>query len=79
MKALLTQTTRLIHYLRAHPGASSLEIVRDLQIVNTTGRISDLRASGVEVVCRKVDGVSRFYVVERPEPIRGEQIGAFGS
>ena len=69
----MTQTARLLRYLRANPGASSLEIVRDLQIVNTTGRISDLRASGIEVVCRKVEGVSRFYVVERPEPIRGEQ------
>jgi len=26
----MTQTDRLIRYLRAHPGASSLDIIRDL-------------------------------------------------
>ena len=72
----MTQTDRLIRYLRAHPGASSLDIIRDLSIVNTTGRISDARDRGVVIECRKVEGVSRYFVKEaRLEPITGVQTG----
>ena len=60
-----TQPERLLRYLRANPGASSLEIVRDCLIVNTTGRISDLRAAGHRIDCRKrKDGYDGFYLVE---------------
>lgn len=41
--APVTQTSRLWAYLRANPGASSLEIIRDLAVTNATGRLSDLR------------------------------------
>jgi hypothetical protein len=62
----VTQTTRLIAYLKAHPGASSLEIIRDLAIVNTTGRISDIRAlPGFDVDCRKrPDGRDGYWLTE---------------
>lgn len=78
----MTQRDRLLAFLRANPGATTMQIQLGMRpfLANPRARISDLRASGIEVVCRKVDGVSRFYVVEaRPEPIWGEQIGAFGS
>ena len=73
----MTHTDSLIRYLRSHPGASSLDIIRDLLIVNTTGRISDARERGVDIECRKVEGVSRYFVVEKIEPIKGEQTVAW--
>ena len=74
------QAARLLRWLRANPGSSSLEIVAALSIVNTTGRISDLRAAGYIVECRKgADRRDRYTVVEpRPKPVTGEQLGAFG-
>lgn len=60
----MSQADRLLAYLRANPGASSLEIVRDLLIINTTGRISDLRAAGYTIEARRVDGVYRYRVIE---------------
>ena len=76
----MTQVERLIAYLRSHPGASSLEVVRDLAIVNTTGRVSDIRAlPGFDVECRKrSDGRDGYWLVvieARPEPITGVQTG----
>ena len=62
MKA--TQCERLLAFLRAHPGASSLEITLDLSLVNVTGRISDLRAQGHDIVCVKERGVARYRLVE---------------
>lgn len=49
----MTQTQRLHRYLRENPGATSLEITLALGIVNVTGRVSDLRAQGIEVRCAK--------------------------
>ena len=48
-----TQCYRLFQYLKEHPQASSLEITLALNLVNVTGRVSDLRAEGIEVVCAK--------------------------
>lgn len=58
----MSQTQRLLAWLRANPGASSLEITIALKIVNVTGRVSDLRASGHVIDCREVDGVARYYL-----------------
>jgi hypothetical protein len=68
------QPMRVLRFLRDHPGSSSLEITRALYVVNVTGRISDLRAAGYIVVCRKgSDGLDRYYV-EEPKPVdRGIQ------
>lgn len=61
-----TQTDRLVRYLRRHPGASSLDIVNDCRILNTTGRISDARREGHVIDCRRVDGVARYWLREAP-------------
>lgn len=61
------QVERLHDYLRDHPGASSLEITLDLAIVNVTGRVSDLRAKGVDVICyRRQDGRDGYRIDEPP-------------
>ena len=69
-----SQAARLLAWLRANPGASSLEITQALLIVNVTGRISDLRSVGHVIDCRRDDrGVDRYVVVEQPQ-----QMTAFG-
>jgi len=66
----MTQPTRLLAYLKEHPGASSLEIVRDLAIVNTTGRISDLRDAGYRIDKeRDQRGVWRYHLVTTPSQL----------
>lgn len=60
-----SQPARLLEWLRHNDGASSLEITWSLRIANVTGRISDLRAAGHVIDCRKDEfGVSRYYLVE---------------
>ncbi len=75
----MTQTDRLIAFLRSHPQATSLEVTMACGIVNVTGRVSDARAQGFDIVCeRRSDGRQGYRVVERrPAPMTGEQIGAF--
>jgi len=70
----VTQAGRLLAYLRANPGTSSLEITLALRIVNVTGRVSDLRAAGYNVLAwRAESGIWRYAVIEKPE-----QLAAFG-
>jgi len=70
------QPARVLRYLRDHPGASSLEVTRDLYIVNVTGRVSDLRAAGYVVVCRKgPDRRDRYYVIEERPVDQGTTVG----
>ena len=70
-----SQAARLLRWLRANPGSSSLEVTLALGIVNVTGRISDLRAAGYVVECRSVEGVDRYFIRE-PKPVdRGEMVG----
>lgn len=70
----MTQTERVIAFLRTHPQATSLEITLATNVVNTTGRISDARAAGVNVVCEtRSDGRKGYRVVEEPV-----QLQAFG-
>lgn len=70
------QAMRLLRWLRDHPGASSLEITGALYVVNVTGRVSDLRAAGYVIECRRDGkGVQRYAVVE-PKPVTsGETVG----
>jgi hypothetical protein len=66
------QTARLYAYLRANPGASSLEVTLALGIVNVTGRVSDLRAEGIPVRCAKRrDGRDGYSLVEGPMTLFG--------
>jgi hypothetical protein len=70
----LTQTERLLAFLKGNPGASSLEITLATRIVNVTGRVSDLRAAGHRIECVKDDdGVARYVVVHRTVT-KGEQV-----
>lgn len=65
-----SQSARLLRWLRENPGASSLDITLALRIINVTGRVSDLRAAGYVIDCRKDEaGVDRYVVVE-PEPVQ---------
>jgi hypothetical protein len=65
-----TQTARLVAYLRDHPEATSLDITLACGIVNVTGRVSDARAAGTDIVCvRRFDGRQGYVVVE-PEPVQ---------
>lgn len=70
-----SQAARLLRWLRDHPGASSLEITGALFLVNVTGRVSDLRAAGYVVECRRDgDGVRRYFVVEPTRVTTGDQL-----
>ena len=64
----MTQKERLRLYLENHPGASSLEIIRDLSITNATGRISDLRdeLEPTYTVARvkRSDGLDGYRIVQ---------------
>mgnify|MGYP001394810010 CR=1 FL=1 len=63
----MTQSDRLLAYLRANPGASSLMITHDLAIVNVTGRVSDLRARGIVIEAKRdAAGIFRYRVAEDP-------------
>ena len=73
-----TQTERLLHYLSINPGATSLDIVQVCGILNTTGRISDLRAQGHDIVCRRrpSDGRLGYWIVRHPTQLTlaGEEV-----
>lgn len=73
------QPARLLRWLRDHQGASSLEITQALLVINVTGRISDLRAAGYVIDCKRdPEGVDRYFVKEpRPAPVQGVQLGAW--
>lgn len=61
----MTQTERLVAYVRDHPEATSLDITLACNIVNVTGRVSDARAAGVDIRCvRRFDGRQGYVVVE---------------
>ena len=61
----MIQTDRLVRYLREHDGATSLEITLALALVNVTGRVSDARAEGHVIECRRRVGDHRqaYYLV----------------
>jgi hypothetical protein len=61
----MTQTDRLIRWLRANPGASSIEITVALRLPNVTGRVSDARAEGHVIdAVRGSDRTWRYYLRE---------------
>ncbi len=65
----MTQTDRLIRFLRANPSATSLEITLACQIVNVTGRVSDARAQGFDIECVRRDDHRQGYVL-REKPVQ---------
>lgn len=62
----MNQTDRLIRFVREHPGATSLEITLGIGCVNVTGRVSDARAEGHVIECRRrtTDGRLGYFIVE---------------
>ena len=58
----MSQADRLLQFLkeRGSRGATSLEIISALKILNTTGRISDLRASGHTIDCIRDHELYRY-------------------
>ena len=77
MKA--TQADRLLAYLKDNPGVTSLDIITACRIVNATGRISDLRARGLRIDCRKgSDKLDRYWLVKpQRQPIKATLHRAF--
>jgi helix-turn-helix protein len=65
----MSQSDRLYWFLIDNPGASSLEITRACEIVNVTGRISDLRARGFVIDCRRRswDGRDGYWLVQKEQ------------
>lgn len=71
----MKQTDRVIAFIRSHPEATSLEITLATGAVNVTGRVSDARAAGVDIVCeRRSDGRQGYRIVD-PEPVQTELFG----
>lgn len=62
----MTQTTRLIVYLRSHPGATAMQLVTELAMPKYTSRISDARQQGVDIECVREDGLNRYYLRDQP-------------
>jgi hypothetical protein len=65
----MTQSDRVLAYLRQHPLATVMELSFGLQpfVANPRARISDLRAAGYVVRPEKrPDGRTGFRVVEAP-------------
>ena len=63
----MTQCARILAFLRANPGATTMELQLALRpfVSNPRARISDLRARGHTVECRRrVDGFEGFWVRE---------------
>ena len=78
MAAELTQCDRLLAYLRSHQEVTSLGIVLDLRIINTTGRISDLRAQGHDIVGTRDEGGVWYYRLREARPAAAAgQVGMF--
>lgn len=62
-----TQTDRVVAFIRQHPGATSLEITLATGAVNVTGRVSDARAEGHVIECkRRADKHQGYTLVEKP-------------
>lgn len=63
----MTQTERVIKFIREHPGCTTLDLLRgmDPPITNPRARISDIRKlPGFDVECKSVDGVARYRLIE---------------
>ena len=77
----MTQTDRIVAFIRANPGCTTMQIQFGLDpfVANPRGRISDARAAGFDVVCaRRSDGRLGYTVREahRIEPLTGQQESA---
>lgn len=73
----MTQTKRVIEFIRTHPDCTTMELTLALSpfVSNPRARISDARAQGIEIVCeRRSDGRLGYRIADpRPAVLRGEQ------
>lgn len=76
----LTQTERVVRFIAEHPGCTVMDLTRGLDpfVANVRARISDARAVGHNIECRKVDRGNGFYIVPQRVPDTGEQVPMFG-
>jgi hypothetical protein len=66
----MTDTDRVVTFLREHPGSSVMDIRLGLWVSNVTARMSDAREQGVTFAKWRDDkGVYRYRVVD-PEPVQ---------
>lgn len=64
----MTQTERIVAFLRAHPDATTMELQFGLApfVSNPRARISDARAQGILIDCvTRADGRKGYRVIER--------------
>lgn len=74
----MTQTERIVAFIRAHPGCTTMELTLGLApfCANPRARISDARAQGYDVVCStRVDGRKGYWLLEKAPVTRGEMVG----
>lgn len=69
-----TQAERLLAYVRRNPGCTSLEITRDLFVVNVRGRVHELREmhGDYEIVTSKKQGKYWRYYAKGAVPVAAE-------
>ena len=68
---------RILAFIKVNPGCTTADIQLGMRpfIANPRGRISDLRAAGYRIDCRRApDGKDRYFLAEsRPAPLTGSQ------
>lgn len=63
----MIQRNRILHFIRVNPGCSTMEIQLELSpfVANPRARISDLRARGHVIECRRrADKFDGYWLVE---------------
>lgn len=69
----MTQVERVVAFVRSHPGCSTMELQLGLHpfVSNPRARISDARAAGHVIDCRRRgDGERGYVLIEQPEQLR---------
>ena len=56
----MNQRTRIYEYMREHGGITTLDAMYDLGVTRLSGRIFDLRKSGVEIGSERVTVKNRY-------------------
>jgi len=71
---LTKQQQKVYDYIKAHPGCTTRDIQRDIFVSCPSGRITELRQAGVQIVSvgqRKYPGAHPFemYKIVEPRPV----------
>lgn len=56
----MNQQTRIYDYMREHGGITTLDAMYDLGVTRLSGRIFDLRKSGVEIDSERITVKNRY-------------------